>query len=449
MEGLWFIALFSAICLEGLGRKYLPQIPSVAFYFLKDLVLLYGYFRYRPPASVVRTIRYLYRGFGIVVVAGMAWTFLELFNPAQESIVLGLIGLRAYWLWWLAPGVIAGVLQNSKLKRRSIYALALMAIGIAILAAFQFSSPASSSLNLYTVKDGEEIHASDMAVVYSTGRARVAGTFAFLSGFVAFTLTIPTLLLSLGLEVKEVRLRRVALVAALAVAATLPMSGSRGSVLIGAGVLVLTMWTGGLFFTPIGRRIVIAGTAAAILSVIAFPDALLGVESRFGDTEETDSRFMEIATYLPPVALVVDEYPMAGIGTGMQQNARSSFNLVSEWQQEGELERYLTELGPVGFLLIWTAKLGLVFALMRAYAILKRAGKRGAAGAALSYAVLTMIGDLAFDHNWQALYFTGCGFILAEVVPLLRASVPVPAATSVAQIASPERTVAALEQIPS
>jgi hypothetical protein len=451
MEGLWFIALFSAICLEGLGRRYLPQIPAVAFYFLKDLVLLYGYFRYRPPPSVVRSVRYLYRGFGIVVVAGMAWTVIELFNPEQESFLLGLIGLRAYWLWWLAPGVIAGMLQNSKLKRRAIYALGLMALGIAILAAFQFSSPADSNLNLYTVKDGEEIHSSDMAVVYSTGRARVAGTFTFLSGFVAFTLTIPTLLLSLGLEVREVRLRSVALVAALAVAATLPMSGSRGSVLIGAAVLVLTMWTGGLFFTRVGRRIVIAGVAAAILSVVAFPDALLGVESRFGDTEETTGRFMEIATYLPPVALAVDDYPLAGIGTGMQQNARYSFNLVSQWQQEGEIERYLTELGPVGFLLIWIAKLGLVFALLRAYAILKRAGKRGAAGAALSYAVLTMIGDLAFDHNWQALYFTGCGFILAEVVPLLRAGLPVPAPAPapVVQVALPERTVAALEEIRS
>ena len=133
----------------------------------------------------------------------------------------------------------------------------------------------------------------------------------------------------------------------------------------------------------------------------------------------------------------------------MQQNARYSFNLVSQWQQEGEIERYLTELGPVGFLLIWTAKLGLVFALLRAYAILKRAGKRGAAGAALSYAVLTMIGSLAFDHNWQALYFTGCGFILAEVVPLLRAGLPVPAPAPVAQVALPERTVAALEEIRS
>ena len=87
---------------------------------------------------------------------------------------------------------------------------------------------------------------------------------------------------------------------------------------------------------------------------------------------------------------------------------------------EAEMGRYLVELGPFGFLLIWSTKLGLAIALLRAYRLLKRAGRRGAAAAALSYAALTMIGNLAFDHIWQSLYFLGCGSILAEVVSVLR-----------------------------
>jgi hypothetical protein len=92
---------------------------------------------------------------------------------------------------------------------------------------------------------------------------------------------------------------------------------------------------------------------------------------------------------------------------------------------EAEAGRYLAELGPVGFLLIWTTKLGLLVALVRAHRILKRAGRRGAAAAALSYAFLTLFGSLAFDHIWQALYFLGCGSILAEVISVLRARVAV------------------------
>ena len=51
MKVAWFVALFSAICLEGLGRKYLPAIPAVAFYFLKDVILVAGYVWFRAAAG--------------------------------------------------------------------------------------------------------------------------------------------------------------------------------------------------------------------------------------------------------------------------------------------------------------------------------------------------------------------------------------------------------------
>ncbi len=418
---VWYAFLVSAICLEGLGRKYLPGIPSLVFYFLKDGVLVFGYFALPPPPSVRRAVRHLYSGFGVVLVAGMAWTAIELFNPNHQSWMLGIVGFRAYWLWWLAPPLVAGFLQDEKRKRQAIYILVGTAILISVLAAFQFASPADSNLNLYTVIDGQEIHASDMATVASTGRARVASTFAFLSGFGDFCLLVPTLLLSIGLEAKERRVRSVALFATVCAAAVIPMSGSRGSVLLGSLVLVVMAWSSGLFFTRVGRRVLVGGAVAAVLAVVAFPDAIFGVQSRFENTDETADRLEQVALVLPPLALSYYDYPVMGIGTGMQQNARFALHIDTEWYQEGEVGRYLVELGPIGYLLVWTGKLGLVAALVRGYRILKRAGRRGAAGAALCYALLTMLGNLTFDHVWQALYFLGCGFILSEVISAMRA----------------------------
>src|SRR5689334_13516725 len=103
MELAWFIALISAICLEGLGRKYNPGVPDAVFYFLKDAVLLFGYFRFRPSRTTWRVTRHLYRGFEFAFVAALIWTLIEVFNPEQVSKPLALVGLRAYWLWWLAP----------------------------------------------------------------------------------------------------------------------------------------------------------------------------------------------------------------------------------------------------------------------------------------------------------------------------------------------------------
>ena len=231
MKVAWFVALFSAICLEGLGRKYLPAVPSVAFYVLKDVVLIIGYFRFRPPLPVRKMQRYLYRGFESIWFAGLGWTLLQMFNPEHQSFQLALLGIRAYWLWWMAPPIIAGVLMNPRHKGKAIYALIIMAVGISAFAAVQFVSPADSAVNLYTVRDGQEIYAADAATVASTGRARVASTFSFLSGFADFTVLIPVLLLSIGLEAKDRRLRRAALFATLATAAVVPMAGSRGSVI--------------------------------------------------------------------------------------------------------------------------------------------------------------------------------------------------------------------------
>jgi hypothetical protein len=423
----WFVALFSAICLEGLGRKYLPAIPAVAFYFLKDIILLFGFLRFRPPAPVRGMQRVLYRGFETVWLAGFAWTMLEMFNPDHMSFPLALVGIRAYWLWWLAPSVIAGVLMHPKRKQNAIYSLIVMSAFIAVMAAMQFASPSDSALNLYTVRDGQEIYAADVATVASTGRARVASTFSFVSGFTDFTILVPTLLLSIGLEAKDRRLRRYALLGTLGAAAVIPMSGSRSSVVAAALVLAIGMWSAGLFFTRLGRRILLGGMVAVFLSLFAFPEAMSGVESRFQNREETSGRFAEAATLLPPYALIALDYPFMGLGTGMQQNARSSMGAYSKWEAEGEVGRLLIELGPVGYMLIWLSKLGLMVALFRAYQILKRAGRRGAAGCALSYAVLTMAGSLVFDHVYQALYFTGCGFILAEVASLVRTPQVVPA----------------------
>jgi ABC-type proline/glycine betaine transport system permease subunit len=60
-----------------------------------------------------------------------------------------------------------------------------------------------------------------------------------------------------------------------------------------------------------------------VLAVVAFPEALVGVQSRF-EPEETKGRLILNLMVIPPVALLALDYPMAGIGTGMQQNAKLS-----------------------------------------------------------------------------------------------------------------------------
>jgi hypothetical protein len=415
MKKYWFLALMSSICLEGLGRRYIPAVPGMAFLVLKDVLLVAGFLVFKPPAAVTRVSKHLYRGFTVAWMGTLLWAFIEMFNPEQPSLILATVGLRALSLWWLAPPLIATLLQNADQRRRAIYVLAIMTIGISVLAALQFLSPPDSAINVYTVVEGEERHASDVgSVVSATGRARVASTFAFLSGFCDFTILVPALLLSFGLETSDKRLRVVSLIATVACAATLPMSGSRGSVLLGVLVLVITGWSTGFFTTAAGRRVLIGGVVGIIAAVAAFPDAFLGVQSRFAASEETAERLKSLTSILPPVALATFDYPLAGAGTGITQNAAVTLHVYTKWIGEIEMQRLLIELGPAGFLLAWAARLGLLVAFVRAASILKRAGRRAVAGAALSYGAVTFFGNLVYDHVWQSLYFVGAGFILAE-----------------------------------
>jgi hypothetical protein len=414
MQTYWFLGLMASICLEGLGRRYIPAIPSWGFLVLKDVLLMWGLFLFRVDGSVQKISKYLYRGFVAGWVAAFGWTLVQVANPENPSVFLAVIGLRSYWLWWIAPPLIATVLQNGRHRRRAIFVLAFLAIGISALGIVQFLSPPDSSINVYTQIEGEELHAAEAGMVYSTGRARVSSTFAFLSGFQDFATLIPVLLLSLGLDTTDRRLRMVSLVAALFTAVATPMSGSRAAVVLGLGSLAITFWTAGLFATRAGRRILLGGAVGVVLAIAVFPDAVGGVSDRFSDVEETKTRVLMVATVLPPVAIATLDYPMMGAGTGIMQNVAMSMRIYPKWPAELEMHRYLVELGPVGFIFAWLAKLGLMVAFWRASRILKVAGRKASAGAALSYAAVTFFGNITFDHVWQALYFVGAGFILAE-----------------------------------
>jgi hypothetical protein len=432
MKTAWYFSLVAVICFEGMGRKFLPQIPPVVFYFLKDAVLLLGYLRFRRPASVLAVNGWLYRGFKVFWIIGFCWTVIEVFNPDQTSLSLGMLGLRSYWLWWAAPPIVASILDDEKEKRRALYVLLGTAVVVAIFGAVQFVLPATSPLNAYATMGGEEVVT---AVVASTGRSRVSSTFTFVSGFADFNILIPPLIMSLGLDARDRRLRWSAIVVTCMTAAVVPMSGSRASVLLGLAVLAIAVWSAGLVTTRLGRRIAVGGAVAGVLAIVAFPEAFVGVQSRFQNREETQGRYVQVAAMVvPPMAMAMYDYPAFGLGTGMQQNARATMGIPVKYNVEVEAGRYLVELGVVGFLFVWVAKLGLVVALSRAYFILKRAGRRGAAAAALSYAFLTLLGGLTFDHIWQSLYFLGCGSILAEVVSVMRERAAAVAANGTATV---------------
>ena len=354
----WFAALLTALCFEGLGRKLLPDAPSVVFYYAKDAVLLVGLLAFGISGPGLHAAGRLFRGFGPVLGLALVWTAVETLNPAQPSLVLALIGIRAYWLWWIAPLVIASALQHEDELNGATWLLSLTAIGVVIVAALQFGASADAWINEYARFGGETLVAT--ATVGTTGRARVSSTFAYLTGFTDFVTLVPPLLLGLamGLGGARARLRFVAVAAAVASLAAIPFSGSRAPLGMAVISVLGILWSTGVVMTSTGRRI-LAGSFAAVALATAFtPDAVRGLVDRVGG-DDTSSRLAQFAEWLPIVALEIHDYDLLGDGTGTQQNARIAFGVEKGRNTEGETSRMLAEQGAIGYLLVWATKLGI------------------------------------------------------------------------------------------
>jgi hypothetical protein len=334
------------------------------------------------------------------------WTVLQAFNPEVASVELAVLGLRSYWFWWIAPLVVASAITDPGDQRRAVVILSVYSILIAVYAGIQFSLPASDPLNAYAAADANAI-----ATVSTTGRVRVTSTFSYISGFSDFVTMAPALLFALGLGADGAWTRRLAAAGASFCAIAMPMSGTRAAVLAGGAGIALVAWGAGLLGTRAGRRMVAAGAVAAAAALWFAPDAVQGVSDRF-DTSETRERFEAAVEYIPPLAMALVEYPVFGMGTGMMQNAAQMAGVRRRFMTEYEPGRYLLELGAPGYLLFSAVRIGLAIALLRAGRNLKRLGRRAEAGGAYAFAGFAMVGNLVFDHVWQALFFVGVGLIL-------------------------------------
>jgi hypothetical protein len=400
--------------LEGLGRRFVPDVPSVVWYFAKDAVLIIGLAFLGLGRPELSRAGWLYRGFGVFLALAFVTTVLQVANPEQTSPALGAIGFKAYWLWWLAPVVVARALRAPEDREFAIRLLAVATIGIAVFAAVQFQLPGDASINQYAWNADE----MGIAGVQQTGRVRVISTFSYVTGFTDFIVISLPLILSLGLGEGRGWGKWLCLVAAGAIATSIPMSGSRSPVVLSVITVVVVLWVTGFLRTRAGRAVAVAAAVVAIGGWLGSRDAVEGVRSRFtgGDTE---GRFVEALQLLPPVAIAMTDHPVLGIGTGMQQNARLPMGVNPVWNSEGETGRYLVELGTLGYLLVWLARLGLAVALVRASRLARSAGRLPLAGLALAFVPLTFLGNLTFDHVWQALFFIGVGLILRDLIEVV------------------------------
>src|SRR5262245_42261128 len=181
----WQRALFGVFVLmvfEGALRKWAFPWAQAQIYLVKDAILLGVYLgfildsrRKLPSPKGVDLIK---------AVLGLSFIFgcFEVLNPNSPSILVGLVGLKTYFLY--AP--VAFILPYAITSREHLFILIrrylIMAIPIAVLGFIQIMAGPESSLNTYV--SHSEVSEAQLAF-FGQGEeqsVRASGTFSYISG---------------------------------------------------------------------------------------------------------------------------------------------------------------------------------------------------------------------------------------------------------------------------
>ena len=418
----WRVTVIIALILavfEGALRKWVLPEFGQWIYFAKDLLLIGAYVGFWGPRVVRRQRQRLWHPSNGLLVAFSVLAVLELANPLLPSLTLGLFGIKSYLIYiplmYMVPFIFADAQELGKFW----YWYLVLAVIPLTLGVIQFGAPADSVLNRYSWDD--EV-AQGVATFGSSTRVRITGTFAYISGYTTYLTLV--FLMALSSAVSEGRKQvRCALYCVLGlILANLLMTGSRGPFLtLGASLVILLALTRHSS-RSVRRHVVV--TVCVVLPLVGllasnlFPEALTAFQGRVQENEDLPGRLAELL-YNPVWALA--EAGPFGYGLGSTHQARvfvisgdTSDNLLPN--AEGEWERIILEVGPVGFALVLLTRIFVARQLWRVFQACQGTPFQSYLMTALLFSLISIPGPLVFNHTASLFYWflAGFGLIVGE-----------------------------------
>lgn len=423
------VALYLLV-FEGALRKWVFPDAQDLVYFAKDVFVLgalVGCWQSGRLTSQLRAVPAAIRAF---LLAGLALGVVEVFNPELPTLLVGLLGLRSYFLYASLLFLLPPAFPTERDLVSFLRHFVLLVIPVALLATLQFRSPAQSVLNAYA-RGGAT---ADIAQFGEENRVRVTGTFSYISGFTAYLLGISLLALGL-LAARGFRLRgNLSIFVALSAAALATfMTGSRGPIVILFLALPIYWWmtvaTERGDAGALGRMAAVFALLAALLSYVGTEAIEAFRERATGGEGEVAERM--IYPFTAPLHAFQDGGLFGfGIGSTHQALAALTGGAVPDfWLRgiatEAESGRVMLELGPLGFFLIFPIRILLAGLAYRLATTLRVRTHRALAASCLAYLLSQIVGSVVFDPTNGLLYWFFAGLLLT--LQRIEATAPVPA----------------------
>jgi len=373
----WQHALFAVFVLmvfEGALRKWVLPSAQVQIYLIKDVILLAAYLGFLLDSRIkklsspkgVSLIR-------IVLIVAFVYGCMEIFNPNSPSILVGLAGLKTYFLYPPVAFILPYAIKSRQHFLGLIRRYLIMAIPVAVLGFVQIIAGPASFLNVY-VSWTEDAPAILSYFGSNFEFVRTSGTFSYISGYTAYLTFMGFLAIGYNMA-NGWRLKKniIPLAALTLIVGAMFTTGSRSPVFI----LLLTgpviLWLAAI------SRVLPAQTAMRlcilipILGIVAMNISPQAFEAFMARTNASDSSETLYRFYSPlwqTSGVLVDAPPLGlGIGTTLPSaiaimGVDWPWWIKDELMTEDESARVTVELGLIGLLLIYFLRVVIiVFAL--------------------------------------------------------------------------------------
>lgn len=417
----WRRAVLVAMVLlvfEGALRKWALPEAQAALYLAKDVILLGAYVGFGMAKGFAAPVPSA-RPFIMLLAMAAAYGAIEMLNPALPSLTLAAVGWRSYFLYVPLLFVVPQLFDSLDDLDRALRRYALIALPVAALGIVQFYSPIDSELNVLVQHDPSD-HGTAAAFGKYFNRARVAGTFAYVSGFGAYLIAVAFLILALEAG-RGWRLRGNVLLHAglLLIIAALFATGSRAPVymlIVAVAIYSAVTALAGDLSASAAFRACIGALILAVGIWTLLPEPAGAFQTRVVGSGDTFSR---IAAPLIEPFDILEEAGPAGFGIGAaHQSAAYLVGTSYPWWTKGivaesETSRVMLELGIPGFTLVFLFRIAIALFALRSAFLLKSRRARSIALVLALFLGFQVVGSVIFNPTMNVLYWFAVGMLFA------------------------------------
>lgn len=362
------LAIAPLAVFEGALRKWILPGLQTEIYFLKDVLLLIALAGFMTYVKQRGSHERLLAGMKSLLIISLVYFSFQIANPNSPSPLVGLLGLKNYMLYVSLLLLVPYTFKSSLDFDTCMKYFMLLMIPVALLGLVQFMLPPSHWLNTYVVSDRDVVqHISE----FGEGRARSAGTFSYIGGYATFVVTVFNLSLAYCIVAGR-RIRDNWIPYALLVASTMAIftTGSRwvlGGTLGALPFILLLVMVAGLMSMATFFRLAVV---SIVVSLAAFYIAGDAIDAMFQRAAQSDNN---IDRMLSPIEEMISAFEVAPVfGTGIGTTSNGSWILVGvrslfdAWWLRGnffevETARVMQETGIIGFVLVYTIRITLIF----------------------------------------------------------------------------------------